>query len=241
MTHLQISSRPRRRAVAMALIGLVASAASPANATGAKASTVIELFTSQGCSSCPPANENFRALSDRPGVLALSFSVTYWDYIGWKDTFASPAYTARQRAYVRPLGNATPFTPQIVVNGHRDVVGNRRGELDELIADSRFGADAPTVKLGSRAVSVGVGTAPGGAADVWLVRYDPATVEVSVRRGENGGRTLPHKNVVHGLERIGRWNGSPASFSFSAARGGLKTAVLVQAPQGGPILGAATN
>lgn len=230
-----------RHAFALVLGFGVAAAAYPAFAAEGTGPTVVELFTSQGCSSCPPANENVRALASRPGVLALSFGVTYWDYLGWKDIFAAEAYTDRQRAYVRPLGNSSPFTPQVVVNGRRDVVGHRRGELDALIASSHFDAAAPTVALAPRAVQVGAGRAPGGSADVWLVRYDPDTIEVPVRRGENGGHTLPHKNVVHDLRRIGSWTGAPAELPVPAAPKGMRTAVLVQTPQGGPILAAATD
>ena len=240
---LRISTSAGLRHVFAVVIGLGAAAATadPAHAVERTAPTVVELFTSQGCSSCPPANENVRALAGQPGVLALSFGVTYWDYLGWKDIFAAEEYTDRQRAYVRPLGNSSPFTPQVVVNGRRDVVGNRRGELDALIAASHFDAGAPAVALAARAVQVGAGKAPGGSADVWLVRYDPETIEVPVGRGENGGRTLPHTNVVRDLRRIGNWTGAPTEFPVPAAPKGLRTAVLVQTPQGGPILGAATD
>lgn len=202
--------------------------------------TVVELFTSQGCNSCPPANENLAAIAGRPGVLALSYGVTYWDKLGWKDTFASPAYTDRQYRYVRPLGNSSPFTPQIVVNGRADIVGNRIEPLRSLIAKSGP-ADALDVRLDAANATVGAGEAPGGQADVWLVRYDPALVKVPVGRGENGGRTLPHKNVVHGLQRLGSWTGAAKSFRLPEAGSGLRTAVLVQGRNGGPILGAAAN
>ena len=127
----------------------------------------------------------------------------------------------------------------IVVNGRRDVVGNRIGEIEALMGSTRLGG-APSVEIADGAVRIGRGDAPPGGADVWLVRYDPRTVAVPIRRGENGGRTLPHTNVVHALERIGRWTGRAADFQAAAA-GALRTAVLVQAPDGGPILGAATD
>ena len=205
--------------------------------------TVVELFTSQGCSSCPPANANLARISDAPGVLALSFGVTYWDRLGWKDTFARQDYTERQIAYEAPLGEAGPFTPQIVVGGQASVVGNDLASIERLIAKdrgSRTGA-APAVALRPGSVTVEAGQAPPNGADVWLVRYDPRQVEVPVRRGENQGRTLPHKNVVHGLTRLGQWTGVPLTKEFAPAEPGLRTAVLVQAGRGGRILAAASD
>lgn len=199
--------------------------------------SVVELFTSQGCSSCPPANDNVAAISNRPDVIALSFGVTYWDKLGWKDTFASAAYTERQYAYARALRHDAPFTPQVVVDGKADVVGARRGEIDELVARSRIAGPALTVS--GDGVEVGAGRAPDGSADVWLVRYDPSTVQVPVRAGENTGRTLPHKNVVKALVRLGGWSGQPAHFALPPAQPGLSTAILVQTKGAGPILAAA--
>jgi hypothetical protein len=188
--------------------------------------TVVELFTSQGCSSCPPANANVMALSSRPDVLALSFNVTYWDQLGWKDTFAQPAYTQRQVDYERGLNREGPFTPQVVVDGRRDVVGNVRSEIEELIASSKL--EGPSLTVSGGEVQIGAGRAPGAPADVWLVRYDPRVVQIPVQRGENGGRTLPHKNVVHSLTRLGDWRGPATTYAIPPAPAGLSTAVLVQ-------------
>jgi hypothetical protein len=202
--------------------------------------TVVELFTSQGCSSCPPANANLAKLSDRPGVLALSFGVTYWDQLGWKDTFAKPEFTQRQVAYEAPLNHDGPFTPQVVVDGHADTIGNRIGAIEALIGASHH-RDRPTLRIGGTDVSIGAGAAPAGGADVWFVTYDPRLVNVPVGRGENAGRTLPHKNVVHRLERIGSWRGSETDLPLPAAEAGLHRAVLVQATAGGLILAAAAD
>jgi hypothetical protein len=217
------------------LLGLLASSACAANPIA-----VVELFTSQGCSSCPPANDNVRALADRTDVLSLSFGVTYWDQLGWKDTFAQPAFTARQVAYERVLHHAGPFTPQVVVDGRADVVGMRKGEVEGLIARTRL-AGGPSVDIRGRQVTVAAGPASGGAADVWLVRYDPRTIEVAVRAGENNGRTLPHRNVVRQLLRLGAWSGKAETFTAPPAPAGLASAVLVQAPGAGPILAAAKS
>ena len=200
--------------------------------------TVVELFTSQGCSSCPPANANLVRLARRPEVLALSFGVTYWDQLGWTDTFAQPSFTARQRDYQRGLDNDNVWTPQMVIDGRTDVVGGRMAEIEGRIAAHRP-FSGPVVRFNPRGVGLAGGRAPQQAADVWLVRYERRAIEVPVARGENGGRTLPHANVVRELVRLGQWRGETAGFALPPARTeGLATAVLVQAPQGGPILGA---
>ncbi|MER9628539.1 MULTISPECIES: DUF1223 domain-containing protein [unclassified Mesorhizobium] len=228
-----------------ALMGLAAAlfSATVLSATSAAAGqtlTVVELFTSQGCSSCPPANANLIKVKDRPGVLALSFNVTYWDYLGWKDTFGKEEFTQRQVRYEPSLGRSGPFTPQVVVNGRADAVGARPGEIEQLISSGGHG-DGPSLSLAGGKVSIGAGPVPGGKADVWLVRYGKGIVEVPVARGENTGRTLPHANVVHSLTRLGSWTGDATALPLPAATGGLSTAVLVQVPGGGPILAAATN
>ncbi|AZO26753.1 hypothetical protein ABID26_007111 [Mesorhizobium shonense] len=217
-----------------------AALAATLGAASAQPLTVVELFTSQGCSSCPPANANLIKVKDQPGVLALSFNVTYWDYLGWKDTFGRQEFTQRQVNYEPPLGHDGPFTPQVVVNGSHDAVGAAPGEIQSLI-NKGGRTQGPELSLGNGKVSIGAGTAPGGGADIWLVRYDKGVIEVPVSRGENTGRTLPHANVVHSLEKLGRWNGKAATLPLPAAGGGLSTAVLVQAPDGGPILAAAAD
>ncbi|MER9618103.1 DUF1223 domain-containing protein [Mesorhizobium sp. M0207] len=213
---------------------------SATSAAAGQTLTVVELFTSQGCSSCPPANANLIKVRDRPGVLALSFNVTYWDYLGWKDTFGKEEFTQRQVRYEPSLGRSGPFTPQVVVNGRADAVGARPGEIEQLISSGGH-ADGPSLSLAGGKVSIGAGPVPGGKTDVWLVRYGKGIVDVPVARGENTGRTLPHANVVHSLTRLGSWTGDATALPLPAATGGLSTAVLVQVPGGGPILAAATN
>ncbi|HEX3673018.1 MAG TPA: DUF1223 domain-containing protein [Rhizomicrobium sp.] len=199
--------------------------------------TVVELFQSQGCSSCPPANANVMALSDRPDVLTLSLGVTYWDYLGWKDTFASPQYTDRQRDYARAFHRRDVFTPEVVVNGREDVVGTDRAELEALIKRSARTSE-PDITLTPGAVTVGAGGAQ--AAQVWLVRYDPNIVQVPVTRGENSGVTLPHRNVVHELVKLGDWNGKEASYAIpSSPNKEWRAAFLLQQGPGGPIIAAA--
>jgi hypothetical protein len=214
-----------------------AASATP-NAPLPSAPVVLELFTSQGCSSCPPANAALAQEADRPDVIALSFGVTYWDYLGWKDTFARREFTDRQRAYVRAFGEKSPFTPQVVAGGRHDSVGNSKARLDALIEASRA-PPAAQIKLGANVVQLSAGAAPRGGADVWLVRYQPGVVQVPVRAGENTGRTLPHSNVVRQLVRLGRWNGAAAALPLPPGDPALKSVVLLQGPGGGPILAAA--
>jgi hypothetical protein len=229
-----------RAQVLYAAAALIAISASDAMAAKMTPLTVVELFTSQGCSSCPPANANLVKLAERTDVLALSFGVTYWDYLGWKDSFAKPEFTARQITYEPSLGRSGPFTPQIVVDGNADTVGNRLADIEGLISRHRPD-DGPQLSLYSGKVGIGTGKAPGGKADVWLVRYEPGVVEVPIARGENSGRTLPHANVVHSLTKLGSWTGEAIALSLPTAQGSLRTAVLVQTPNGGPILSAVSN
>ena len=216
----------------------VAVAVAPALAADAQHPTVVELFQSQGCSSCPPANANAIALSYRPDLLVLSFGVTYWDQLGWKDTFASPQYTSRQWDYAHALHHPQVWTPQVVVNGRADVVGAQRGELEALIRREDRGGAGPSITLEGDHVVVGAGTTPRGA-DVLLVRYDPNIVQIAIQRGENGGKTLPHKNVVKALVRLGVWSGAARTYRLPAAATGLRSALIVQDGPGGPILAAA--
>jgi hypothetical protein len=225
------------RSYSTAALGLaVIFGAGQAQAADRDHPTVVELFQSQGCSSCPPANANVIALSDRPDLLTLSFGVTYWDKLGWKDTFGSPQYTARQWDYARDFHRREVATPEVVVNGRADVIGNRRDELENLIRSADRGDSGPKIALEENAVAIG---AAQGHADVVLVRYDPNVVEVPIGRGENSGKTLPHKNVVKELTRLGAWTGEAVSFELPKPPvTGLKTAILLQDAADGAIIGA---
>jgi hypothetical protein len=170
----------------------------------------------------------------------LSFGVTYWDQLGWKDTFASPRYTERQWGYARAFGRGQVFTPQVVVNGRADLDGQNRSDLEALIRREASSVDGPQVSIENGRVEVGASDRHSGDADVWLVRYDPKIELVSIARGENEGRTLPHKNVVKELVKLGTWTGSAESFPIAqTAQNGLRDAVLVQQGPGGVILAAA--
>jgi hypothetical protein len=197
---------------------------------------VVELFQSQGCSSCPPAEANLNAIAGQPNILALSFAVTYWDNLGWKDTFASEAFTDRQYDYSHYQKQDGVYTPQVIVNGQRALVGSDRAQLDQVIAQAH--TQGPTLAWAHGVLQVGAGT-PSAPTDVWLVRYDPRTINVAIRAGENGGRTLPHRNVVRELVDLGRWDGQAKTFNLPAPTiAGLSTAALVQVKGGGAIVGA---
>jgi hypothetical protein len=221
-------------AVAAAAASGAAQAADPAHPT------VVELFQSQGCSSCPPANANVLALAGRPDILTLSWQVTYWDNLGWKDTFGQPAFTARQWQYAHAFHRGEVATPEVVVNGRADVVGSRRDELERLIRQADRGAGGPQVRIeGLSAAVSGQGPVQGPAGRVVLVRYDPDIVNVPIQAGENGGVTLPHRNVVRQVADLGAWSGGARSYALPPpTRPGLKTAILVQQGPGGPILAA---
>ena len=236
-----MTSRPRSRplSIARGALALALSLVGPLAASAAQPTAVVELFTSQGCSSCPPANDNLtKLIASRHDVLALSFGVTYWDQLGWKDTFASPVYTDRQWRYARTLGHSNVFTPQVVVNGRADGVGAGTGEIEALVGRTARLA-GPEVRVSSDGVSISAAAKPDAPTDVWLVRYEPGVIQVPVKRGENTGRTLPHAHVVRSLVRLGSWDGKALRLLLPPAQGSLATAVLVQSAKG-QILSAAT-
>ena len=197
---------------------------------------VVELFTSQGCSSCPPADALLATLADRPEVLPLAFHVDYWNRLGWVDPFSSAWATARQSAYAAQMGSSQVYTPQAVVDGGRDVVGSDRAALDTAIAEARSDPSVPlTLTASDAALQVAVGPAAPADAVLWLVGFDDRH-ETPVRRGENAGRTLVDRNVVRSLTRLDGW--SPGGTIAAARPEGDRTAVLLQAADG-RILGAA--
>jgi hypothetical protein len=204
--------------------------------------TVVELYTAQGCASCGEANAFVSELAERPGVLALTFPVDYWDYLGWSDTFAKPEFAERQKAYVARLDLREPYTPQVVVDGSDQAAGLQTEKLEELVeAAAEASRNPPDMAfIGKTRADVGYGRAPRGGADVWLVRYDPRIVEVAVKKGENRGQTLVHRNVVRELKRLGGWKGRPTAYRLPApTEDGLATVILVQAGPGGRILAVA--
>ena len=204
---------------------------------------VVELFTSQGCSSCPPADALLRELADRHDVIALALHVDYWDYIGWKDQFALPGHAARQRAYAAAAGRRMIYTPQMVVNGREDLVGVHAMQLADLIADYRASASKVDLDADREGDRVVVHLAPVGAAlrgpfVVELVRYDPLKPS-HITRGENAGRDIDYANVVTGWTHVGDWDGASTADLRVNAPGNLPAVVLVQVKGSGPIVAAA--
>ena len=234
---------------ALALVPMAAQADSPAADPSSDPKVVLELFTSQGCSSCPSADALLGELSDtRDDVVALSFHVDYWDYIGWEDPFASAETTARQRAYAKSLGIAYVYTPQLVIDGAHHVVGSRRDDVRNAIAASktvkarRVPVSLASTASGGLAIEIGADDSYYGSARILLVAID-RTHTTSVDAGENRGRTLTNYNVVREFRSVGRWTGGATSLELgpeSATGLGDGCAVLVQ--QGweghGRILGA---
>lgn len=205
----------------------------------ARPPVVVELFTAQGCASCGEANSYVAKLAERKGVLALTFPVDYWDYLGWEDTFAKPDFAARQKAYVTRMGLRESYTPQIVVDGRTQAGGLQTDKVEKLVGDaSKATMNPPDIAfLGPGRVDVGSGRAPRGGAEVWLVRYDPREQSVAVKKGDNRGQTVEHKNVVREIRRLGSWRGRPTAYRLPAAsEAGLETVILVQTAKGGRIL-----
>ena len=210
----------------------------PTVATSAERPVVVELFTSEGCSSCPPADALLTELSHRGGgVLPLAFHVTYWDRLGWRDPFGLAAATNRQAAYGRRFGDGS-YTPEMVVDGIKGLVGSDRGAAQAAIAEARAEArTAVEIALSRRGGRVGISlTAGRGAGRVILVGFDPEHV-TPVGRGENGGRTLTESNIVRSFRIVGEWTGQPLTLDVEAPAG-QDVAVLMEGPDGA-ILGAA--
>lgn len=214
--------------------------------------SVLELFTSQGCSSCPAADKLLPTYAVRPDIIALSLNVDYWDHLGWKDTLASPKYTKRQKAYSKSLGIGNVYTPQLVVNGVADAVGSSRSAIDKaLLNASNYAARAGTVQVKAHAdgklMSITIGPAPSSmpasdtSATVWLVLVE-SVVEVAIKRGENHGHKLAYHNVVRELTPVGMWTGKQTKIDLPAdtiLAPNRKCAVFVQTGTAGRIVGAA--
>ncbi len=230
--------------------GLMISANMAAAQQGADpAPTLLELYTSQGCSSCPPADKLIKTYAERRDIVALSFNVDYWDYLGWKDTLAQRAFSDRQRTYAMKRGDGEVYTPQIVVNGLTHAVGSMPKRVDRAIqvANAELGKQKIPLTVihsnGKLTVSVG-GDQPIAlqrSATVWLATVR-SKVKVTVKRGENHGRTLTYYNVVHRLTPIGMWSGKKTVIELKdedVLQGKADNcAVLVQLGKGGPVVAA---
>jgi hypothetical protein len=204
---------------------------------------VVELFTSQGCSSCPPAEAYIGELAQQKDVLALSFHVDYWDDLGWKDPFSSKISTERQSAYSNALGRSSVYTPEVVIDGKDDYVGTDRRNIGKALAAARSGVRIG-ISLGEEDVVVDLGAQEKAApSEVFLVTYLHKATS-SIGRGENAGRTLVQFNIVRGIHMLGRWNGDPVSFRArlsSLPPDATDVAVLLQSFGQHRVIGAATR
>jgi hypothetical protein len=228
-------------ACTLLLAGAMQGGADPAEAQPRPA--VVELFTSEGCSSCPPAETYLRELARRSDVLALSFHVDYWDDLGWRDRFGLTEAVQRQRTYARTLHLASVYTPQVVIDGQADYVGSDRTSIGRTLAAARDGV-AVALSIRDGLVSVDLAARPGTAAgDVVLVGYLREALS-TIGRGENSGRTLTEINIVRSIRVLGTWNGRAERFEArmdSLTPDATDVAVLVQPGGQGPIIGAASR
>jgi hypothetical protein len=219
-----------------------------AGAGPAKRPVIVELYTSQGCASCVPADALLAKLTKRADVIPMSLSVTYWDMLGWKDTLASETYTRRQKAYAEAMGHSAVYTPQIIVDGTTDVVGSRESAVEAAIDGHASDWDSVSVSL--RETQQELQIAIGGTSDhvkapatVWMFHLKNAAT-VAVGGGENDGRTMTYHNVVGDLKAVGQWKGEPLSIDLPrSAMEGLphdNVVVVVQSGGGyGKVVGAA--
>ncbi|WP_078059100.1 DUF1223 domain-containing protein [Tropicimonas marinistellae] len=225
------------------LAGLLMSLCGAASwAEEARNRVVVELFTSQGCSSCPPADALLERLAERDDVLALALHVDYWDYIGWADSFARPEHTKRQKAYARLAGSRTIYTPQMVIGGVEQIVGAR--PMDVMDAVLRHVGQAAEVELvamrdgASLRITAAKPANPSGKMLVQLVRYIPHRI-VKIERGENAGKTVEYTNIVSDWQILEEWTGAAPLEIVADASGSDSAAVIVQQAENGRILAAA--
>jgi hypothetical protein len=240
--------------LATAVIGFAALSTLALPVRAAEAVTgdaVLELFTSQGCSSCPPADRVAGELIRGDGkLIVLSLPVDYWDYLGWKDTLSQHAFTERQRAYARARGDGQVYTPQVVVNGLAHVVGSDRSSIEDAITQTSSALKGKQVPLrlvpAADGVTVEIGDAPAGSklagAKVLLADFK-SSADVKIGRGENSGSKVTYYHVVRELKSLGDWSGKAQTIHISKAdlaKGGSDgCAVILQSADGGPILAGA--
>ena len=237
------------RRIALWLTSLIAPALIVASQASAqdddRGPVLVELFTSQGCHSCPPADAILGELAQRPDVIALALHVDYWDYLGWRDSLAIPGNTDRQKEYRETRRQRSIYTPQAMIDGEIDVVGSREYDMGRAIEIARDKPNPARVefddvngrmiaRIAPRVEDYGLSK----PATVWMVTYAlPQTVDI--QRGENAGKTLTYHNVVTSWVRMGEWRGEATNYDAPMAEGAGGAVVLIQAGRGGPILGAA--
>jgi hypothetical protein len=241
-----VMARPRpvtkRRSTGLPAIAALLAATAPVTAQVAARPAVVELYTSQGCSSCPPADALLGELARRPQVLALAFHVDYWDDLGWHDRFDLPAAAQRQSQYARHLALSSVYTPQMIIDGRSDVLGSDRQRVAQLLSAPRMGVPVHIVMQGDD-LAVKVDAAAGApACAVVLVAY-LSEASTAIGRGENAGRTLREFNIVRSFATLGAWQGDAAEWHVklrSLPADASHVAALLQQPGPGAIVGAAS-
>lgn len=208
---------------------------------GERRLVVVELFTSQGCSSCPPADAFLHELAKRDDVLALGLHIDYWDYIGWKDVFGQKAHSERQRAYAHVGGRRSVYTPQMIVQGNEHVVGNHPVEVNSLIKRHQAQAGKASLTVARESGKLRISAKAQGTAQpvaVLLVRYMPKGV-TKIQRGENAGREIAYANIVSDIKVLDIWDMKSPFETTARVSGSENAAVILQARDHGPILAAA--
>ena len=238
----------RRAVLALGAAAAASLVTNPSRAATPRRPVVVELFTSQGCSSCPKADAFLGDLAGHPDILALTFNVDYWDYIGWRDTLASPANTKRQYDYAARRGDNRVYTPQMIIDGYSHVVGSDRAAAMAIIEEQKSVVNGGTVPMSSsmtdKEIKIAVGGAPNDIlrkeSSVVLMTVQPK-VTVAVEKGENAGRTISYYNVVRKMMPIGMWQGDAATLSLprqGLAEGKEGVVCLLQIDATGHIIGA---
>ncbi|MCF4096868.1 DUF1223 domain-containing protein [Maritalea mediterranea] len=209
---------------------------------------VLELFTSQGCSSCPEADAALRDWSEREDVITIAYHVDYWNYIGWKDVFSAPRYSKLQRAYARAFGAQRVYTPQIIVNGTMEAVGSRRQEVENFLAEADLNLQVDlSLDQSNLTIELKSDGTMEADATIWVIPYI-SEAQTKIKRGENSGKTLTYSHIARGRMPVGMWHGETSHqlelpLSDILVDGADGMAVLVQTKgNGGPgaILGAAS-
>ena len=240
-----INALTRRNVLAL---GAAAMFARPGYAAAGRP-VIVELFTSQGCSSCPPADALLETLKSKPGTVALSYHVDYWDYLGWRDTLGSPEYSQRQYDYAKSRGDMNVYTPQMIINGAGHFVGSQTSKVSAGIAEARTsnGAQWVDIAMSDNRTDVMIDIAAGAAtkeATLWLMAFAPV-ISTEIKKGENAGKTIAYHNVVRKMVPAGMWHGEAAKIVLpreSVIPEDCKGWVaLLQDGKVGPIIGAATG
>jgi len=223
-------------------LGAVAVALMPLGAVAQQNVVMVELYTSQGCHSCPPADAFLGELSKRDNVLALAFHVDYWDYLGWKDGFGKATHTKRQRVYAATGKRRSIFTPELIVGGTTSIVGHAKRKINAEVKahlNTPAAVALEVAQSGDQVMVKVAQTGPVKPAGVFLVTYQPKA-QVAIKQGENRGKTLTYHNPVLDMVRLGNWSGEgEASYEGTVPAGDVRHAVFVQAAPQGPILAAA--